>query len=276
MNKTLFIVFFYILFCSHNSIYAAPKMKKIQNNDLNIEISETLVTMKDFKEYISSNNIQSIFDFERKKISECDIYYGIKFNDDWPVWYITWREAAKYCNWLSENAGYKSCYVFKNATNNSAVEIAIDRTANGYRLPYIRELLVISGIKNGLSKEKYEQENICNLEKDINKMIPLPVYDGKRNEFGVYDVLGNFAQYCNDYYLDGYNYFDYSLSPYGPEEFSPDLDQVWYNEPLTAVRCYFGGYWFDTYKDIQEKLIFDVNEITTEFVGIRLVRDLQY
>lgn len=274
--ELVFLISLFICISSCSASKMSPKMIRIKTEDLNVQISETLVTMKDFKEYIVANNISSLEDFESKKIQSRDIYYELDFNDDWPVWDITWREAADYCNWLSIKSGYRPCYVFSEENKKaSSCIITIDRTANGYRMPYVRELIILSGIKDGLTKEKYEKENLCNIEEDINKMIASPVYEGNKNDYGIYDILGNLEQYCNDYYLKDYDYFDYSLSPYGPESYTPDPDQLYYNEVLTPVRCYFGGYWFDTYESILKRSIFDVNERSTEFVGIRLVRQLK-
>ena len=266
----------FVCLCSCSTKNVSPKMIKIKNDDLNILISETLVTMKDFKEYIVANNIKTVEDFESKKIRSRDIYYEMKFNDDWPVWDVSWREAADYCNWLSIKSGYKPCYIFseENKKSSSCI-ITIDKTANGYRMPYLRELIILSGIKDGLTKEKYEKENLCNMEQDINETVARPVYEGKVNDYGVYDILGNLAQYCNDYYLKDYDYFDYSLSPFGPDVYTPDSDQVYYNSILTPVRCYMGGFWCDTYESFSKRIIMNVNELSTEFAGIRLVRQLK-
>lgn len=262
-----------VCICSCSTNDTSPKMIKIKNEDLNIQISETLVTMKDFKEYIVANNIESIEEFESRKIRSRDIYYELDFNDDWPLWDITWREAADYCNWLSKKDGYNPCYIFSEENKKAlSCKVTIDKDANGFRMPYIRELIILSGIKDGLTKEKYEKENLCNIEQDINKMIARPVFEGNKNDYGVYDILGNLEQYCNDFYLEDYDYFDYNLSQFGPESYTPDPIQVGYNETLTPVRCCFGGFWFDTYESIQKKIIFDVNERSKEFSGIRLVR----
>ena len=57
----------FVCLCSCSTKNVSPKMIKIKNDDLNILISETLVTMKDFKEYIVANNIKTVEDFESKK-----------------------------------------------------------------------------------------------------------------------------------------------------------------------------------------------------------------
>ncbi len=175
MKKKLFFLIG-IIIC--NVLWSFPKMIKIKDkdNNLNIEISETLVTMKDYKEYLNDNKIMSEKEFEESKISQRDIYYKIDFNDEWPVWGISWREAVEYCNWLSAKKGYRPCYIInENTSKSDENSIAIDKDSNGYRLPYIREILILSGYKDGLDKEQYERENLCNMERDVNRMIPLPV-----------------------------------------------------------------------------------------------------
>ena len=53
-------------------MFAKPKMIEIKDekNNLNIAISETLVTMKDYKEYLSEKNPNKLEDFEEKKMTE--------------------------------------------------------------------------------------------------------------------------------------------------------------------------------------------------------------
>lgn len=272
--KKNLLCFMVLIIC--NTVWSFPKMLRIKNkeNNLNIEISETLVTMKDYKEYINDTKLMDLKDFEEWKISQQDIYYKIEFNDEWPVWGISWRDAVEYCNWLSKKNGFSPCYIINKSSKGVHEDsVTIVKSADGYRLPYVREILILSGFKDGLDKEQYERENLCNMEININRPIPAPVYEGRKNKYGIYDLLGNLEQYCNDYYLEGYNYYDYSLSPFGPETFTPDPDEVKDNGPIVPIRCYCGNFWGGTYERIGKQIVFDVYETSKEFLGIRLVRE---
>lgn len=276
MQKLCLLILFFVIFSS--CMFSKPKMIEIKDekNNLSIEISETLITMKEYKEYLSERNPNKLEDFEQKKIRFTN-YIPVEFENNWPVWGITWRDAADYCNWLSEKEGYMPCYYLVETEENPKYgKIIMKEDANGYRLPYIRELLILSGIKEGLTQEKFEKENTSGLKLDPDKNYPLPVSEGKKNSYGIYDILGNLSQFCNDYYQEGYNYFDYTLSPYGPETYTPDEDQLYYNEPLTAVRCYFGGGRSTTYKELYSYLIIYANELSEEFTGIRVVRQINH
>lgn len=254
-----------------NFLFAFPKMIPIKTNSLDIEMSETLVTVKDYEKYLIKTGKKSIIQFESEMKSVIDEQQYI-IKEDIPAWGMTWLEAVEFCNWLSEENNLQPCYKFSK--NRYLVTIVnINQSANGYRMPYVRELLLVSGLKDGLSKEKFEKENTHGIKNDGNHWNVLTVYEGKKNKYGIYDVLGNTEQFCSDYYKKDYDYFDYSLSYYGPEEYTPYPDED--KDLQTSVRCYFGGYFASTYEDIQKKVIFDVyDEYGWNSYGIRLVREL--
>lgn len=262
MKKALIIFVFSIM---NSFIFAIPKMIPINENLLDIEMSETVITVADYKEFLLDTENDTFVHFEntmRRIIDEQK--YVIR--EDIPAWGMTWIEAAIYCNWLSNKEKLTPCYVFsKNILG--IYDVTLEQSANGYRMPYIRELLIISELKDGLTKEQYEKENTNGIKRDINNCGILPVYEGKKNKYGIYDVLGNINQFCNDFYYNDYDYFDYSLNVYGPEKthvFSSD-----------ESRCYFGGEYCSSYEDIQKKVIFDISEKSGwNLSGIRLVRDL--
>lgn len=249
-----------------------PKMVTVQEGNLNIQISETLITFKEYDIYLKEKGNSHSEDFSRRMKQKID-NNKYEFISEIPIWGTSWIESIEYCNWLSLKQNLEPYYELKKLSNKT-ITVTINRFSNGYRLPYVRELLILSGKMNGLTQTQYELENLHGVENDINYFNVKPVYEGKKNKYGIYDLLGNLPQYCNDYYNEDYNYYDYSLSEYGPEEYTPDEDQVFFNEPLTAMRCYLGGFFCSTYEDIQKKLIWEVNEISSDIVGIRVVKNL--
>lgn len=249
-----------------------PKMIEShdEKHNLNLEISETLVTMEEYKSYLVQTYSSKAEHFE----GWAQEWIGGKFQKDWPVCFVSWREAADYCNWLSNENGLQSVYSY-----NYNDEPVIDKTSNGYRFPYTRELLILSGLTNGLSQEEYEAENTC----DKNDLFP--VYEGKKNRYGIYDLLGNIPQYCNDYYLRGYDYYDFENNPYGPDEYTPDnevkafLDgfQIVYDDTKQEpLLCAFGCYYDNaSYDSVMKRVIIGTNTIGKDSpLGIRIVRNL--
>lgn len=269
IRKEKIILFMLLL---NNALYSLPKMISIQNEELlNIEMSETVITVSDYKEYIKKTNLCSIDDLESemKRLIDEQNYC---INDNLPLWGLTWIEAVEYCNWLSNEFNLEPYYIFSENVYGIK-EVNINQKSNGFRLPYVRELLIISGIREGLSKTKYENENTNGIKSDINHFQILPVQEGKRNRYGVYDILGNIRQYCSDYYNTEYDYFDYTLSYYGPNNFTPDPDVP--VSQLSSERCYFGGAFYSTYEKIQKNVIYGVNDQDKWTIsGIRLVRNL--
>ena len=90
------------IFLTMNSLlYAIPKMIPIKTNLLDIEMSETLVTVKDFEEYLNKTGKYSVNHFESEMKSIIDEQQYI-IREDLPAWGMTWLEAVDYCNWLSK------------------------------------------------------------------------------------------------------------------------------------------------------------------------------
>ena len=154
-------------------------------------------------------------------------------------------------------------------------KIVVDRNANGYRLPYIRELIILSDFEGKLSIEEYEDT--------FEEKEPFSVYEGKKNRYGIYDLLENLPQYCNDYYLNGYDYSDCEKNPYGPEKYTPNnkatafvvngqIDNTEKEPLLCAFGCYSDN---ETNDSAKEKVIHAISMYDkNNTISIRIVRNL--
>ncbi len=110
-----------------------------------------------------------------------------------PVETVSWKEAIMFCNKLSEETELKSCYEIKSEN-----EIIFDENANGYRLPTEAEwqFACQEGTKEirygDLDKIAWYKNNSKNSSQEVGLKEP--------NSFGLYDMLGNVWEWCNDIY----------------------------------------------------------------------------
>ena len=134
-------------------------------------------------------------------------------NPNNPVEQVTWSAAVKFCNARSLREGRKPCY----DTNSWAC----DFSANGYRLPTEAEWEYAcrcgSTKQVSFSDASEELKSIAWFDGNSQSK-PHPVGQRKPNDWGLYDMLGNVWEWCNDFY--GVKYYRQSPqdNPRGPEE----------------------------------------------------------
>ena len=119
---------------------------------------------------------------------------------DRPVERISWFSAVQYCNMRSSREGFKPCYDLKT--------LACDFSADGYRLPTEAEWEYacragtttswsFGGNPGALAKHAWF--------KGCAEKTTHPVKQKQPNPWGLYDMHGNVAEWCNDYYADHYD-----------------------------------------------------------------------
>ena len=129
--------------------------------------------------------------------------------DNLPVEKVSWLDAVKYCNKLSEKEGLTSTYKINGES------VTWTRSANGYRLPteaeweYACRGGTTTPFYTGrcLSADEanynggYPQEG-CSKGRDIKKTLPVGSFDP--NVWGLYDMHGNVWEWCWDWYDKDY------------------------------------------------------------------------
>ena len=163
-------------------------------------------------------------------------------SDDLPVEYVSWNDAVKFCNALSDTAGLDRCY------DESTWEC--DFSKNGYRLPTEAEWeyacraettteYSTGDSENDLARAGWFYANSGNeslfgrkwnyTEVTNNNCRTHPVGEKEPNAWGLYDMHGNVWEWCNDWYDSGYYASPQTADPVGSSSGSS--------------RVYRGGSW---------------------------------
>ncbi len=117
-----------------------------------------------------------------------------------PVERVSWLDAITFCNALSEREGLRPCYDLKTRQ--------CDPNADGYRLPTEAEWEYACGAgtrgdypfaagEAALADYAWFQDNADESAHPVGRKRP--------NAFGLYDMLGNVREWCDDWYrVDAY------------------------------------------------------------------------
>ena len=180
------------------------------------------VTNKEFKKYLSSHQSGT---YKGQRLSQ----------EDHAVVQVTWEQAAMFCNWLSAKESLPPAYVKKGNRIVAVVPIG-----DGYRLPTEAEWEYCARFTKNQATLKYPwgdrfpPTTPSGNYADTTAKDLLPAYiqgykDGypgtspaakfKANDLGLYDLGGNVAEWCHDFYtIYTYNTNKAEIDPAGPPE----------------------------------------------------------
>jgi formylglycine-generating enzyme required for sulfatase activity len=193
-------------------------------------IGQTAVTVGAFKRFVRSNG---------KSMPPEPNFFGRALNTGWndddkPVADVTWSEARDYCKWVGGRLPTEAEWEYAARAGSTQPrygpldEIAwyADNSGQQYldstRLLKTDEANAVGGVVTLTQTLKRMNEN-GNAIHEVGLK--------RANEFGLYDTLGNVAQWVNDWYDPDYYRNSPSQDPQGPS-----------NGKLRVLR---GGSWFD-------------------------------
>lgn len=131
-----------------------------------------------------------------------------------PVEKVTWHDALRFCNALSEREGLQAVYA------DIGGNLTADFTANGFRLPTEAEWEY--ACRAGTSTTYYTGETVADLSRCAwftgnADGRPHDVGQLEANDFGLHDMHGNVFEWCWDWFAPGYYAQAENDNPRGPE-----------------------------------------------------------
>ena len=182
---------------------------------------------------------------------------------------VTWFEAAAYCNWLSDKEGLaedQRCYL-PNADGFYAVGMKLAPKylyLHGYRLPteaeweYACRAGATTARHFGNTELHLDQYAVCQATADGHA---LPVGSRKPNDFGLFDMHGNVAEWCQD---------RHQVYPEGPMSQPPTEDEVTGDQ----IRVFRGGSFADSPSRVRSAARGkDVPATRNATIGFRVARN---
>jgi formylglycine-generating enzyme required for sulfatase activity/class 3 adenylate cyclase len=194
------------------------KMNEVENDGIDVLISKSFymgevpVTQQFYEEVMSAN--------------------PSKFKgDDLPVVNVSWFDATRFCNELSHRCGLDVVYQF------SGKKVRIDYSKPGFRLPTEAEWEY--ACRANTPGDRYGEVKDIAWYDTVRPPQPQAVKHKDPNSFGLYDMLGNVWEWCNDWHENKISNPDgVTIDPIGPEGgFQRVMKGGSWANPPAIMRC---------------------------------------
>jgi hypothetical protein len=186
----------------------------------------------------------------------------------YPEEWVTWCVAAYLCNMRSKFEGLDTVYSYTGQTGTFIVatpsdlvltNLAADFSKNGFRLPTEAEWEY--ACRAGTSTTYYWGTQDPGIFAwyfgNSSGTEAFPVAQKAPNTFGLYDMNGNVAEWCNDWYVEPYMTTDLPTDPKGP---------------VTGTdKVYRGGTYRDITDGITSAVRFRDKQTWAWYTGVRMV-----
>ncbi len=169
-------------------------------------IGQTEVTVGAYRKYVKATGKKSIKELvlatpERFRDE------GFPQSDDHPVAFVAWEDAEQYCEWAGGRLPTEAEWEYTARAGS--------KTARYGKLDDIAWYADNSGHLRLNSSELNDRQIRKQILED-NRNNTHPVGMKAPNDFGLYDLLGNVSEYCNDWYDGKYYELSVEIDPVGP------------------------------------------------------------
>jgi sulfatase modifying factor 1 len=181
---------------------------------------------------------------------------GIDQADDHPVVHVSWFDADEFCKWLSKKSGLtvglptEARWEYAARAGTSTVWPWGDKLSDGKGWCNIPDLA---------AKRKFPKWPVADF--DDGYVFTAPVGSYKPNAFGLYDMIGNAAEWCWDCYSEDSYATTTGIDPCGP------------NIAAESERVGRGGSWGEGWHRSAGRMNSDPH-FTSDHVGFRVVVEI--
>lgn len=142
---------------------------------------------------------------------------GLPINDRFPITNVSWNDAVRFCEWLSEKEGK----TYRLPTEAEWEYVCRSGTKTQFNFgDQGGDIVTHANVLDQRTKRQFVRESA---ESDLASLddghgLVSPVGSYRPNSFGVYDLHGNVSEWCSDWYDEGYYRAAPIEDPQGPVE----------------------------------------------------------